>query len=109
MFLKVHFNVIDVSLKFQVNLIWLSHPNDSLNLNSLYVEWIVTNWRMANTKVIIIFQNFYATPLIRLLLRVIRSLVTTYQIYEILYSNQLEDGEYKDDIHISNLLCHAFN
>ena len=29
----------------------------------------------------IIFQNYYATPLIRLSLRVIRSLVTTYQIY----------------------------
>ena len=42
---------------------------------------IVVNWRMANTMVTIIFQNYYATPLIRLLLRVIRSLVTTYQIY----------------------------
>ena len=42
---------------------------------------IVTNWRMANTVVTIIFQNSYATPLIRLLPRVIRSLVTTYQIY----------------------------
>ena len=42
---------------------------------------IVTNWRMANIKVTIIFQNSYATPLIRLLHRVIRSLVTTYQIY----------------------------
>ena len=29
----------------------------------------------------IIFQNSYATPLIRLLLSVIRSLVTTYEIY----------------------------
>ena len=42
---------------------------------------IVTNWRMGNTKVTIIFQNSYATPLSRLLLRVIRSRVTTYQIY----------------------------
>ena len=33
---------------------------------------------MANTVVTIIFQNSYATPLIRLSLRVIRSLVTTY-------------------------------
>ena len=38
---------------------------------------IVHNWMM----VTIIFQNSYATPLIRLLIRVIRSLVTTYQIY----------------------------
>ena len=36
---------------------------------------------MANTMVTIIFHNSYATPLIRLSLRVIRSLVTTYQIY----------------------------
>ena len=31
--------------------------------------------------VTIIFQNSYATPLIRLLFRVIRSLVTIYEIY----------------------------
>ena len=31
--------------------------------------------------VTIIFQNYYATPLIRLSLSVVRSLVTTYQIY----------------------------
>ena len=36
---------------------------------------IMSNWRMANTMVTIIFQNSYATPLIRLSLRVIRSLV----------------------------------
>ena len=42
---------------------------------------IMSNWRMANTVVTIIFQNSYATPLIRLSLRVIRSLLTTYQIY----------------------------
>ena len=36
---------------------------------------------MANTVVTIIFQNSFATPLIRLLLRIIRSLVTTYHIY----------------------------
>ena len=36
---------------------------------------------MANTVVTIIFQHSHATPLIRLSLRVIKSLVTTYQIY----------------------------
>ena len=41
----------------------------------------MSNWRMANTLVTIIFRNSYATPLIGLSLRVIRSLVTTYQIY----------------------------
>ena len=42
---------------------------------------IVTNWRMVYTKMALIFQNSYATPLIRLSLRIIGSLVTTYQIY----------------------------
>ena len=41
----------------------------------------MSNWRMANTVVTIIFQNSYVTPLIRQSLRVIRSLVATDQIY----------------------------
>ena len=68
---------------------------------------------MANTMVTIIFQNNYATPLIRLLLRVISDLKVTCNylsdLHEILYSKQLEDGEYKDGSYFSNLLCHAYN
>ena len=59
------------------------------------------------------FQNSYATPLIRLFFRVISDLKVTFNylldLYEILYSNQLEDGDYKDGIYFSNVLCHAYN
>ena len=66
---------------------------------------------MANTAVTIIFQNYYATPLIRLPLRLISDLKVTCNylsdLNEILYSEQLEDGEYNGDNYFSKFLCHA--
>ena len=68
---------------------------------------------MANTMVTIICQNYYATPLIRLSLRLINSLKVTCnylsELNEILYSSQLKDGEYNGDNFFSKFLCHAFN
>ena len=68
---------------------------------------------MANTMVTIIFQNSYATPLIRLSLRLISDLKVTCNylsdLNEILYSEQLEDGEYNGDNYFSKFLCHALN
>ena len=63
--------------------------------------------------VTIIFQNSYATPLIRLLIRVISDLKVTcnylLDLNEILYNEQLEDGEYHGDHYFSKFLCHALN
>ena len=63
--------------------------------------------------VTIIFQISDATPIIRLLLRVISDVKVTCNylsdIYEILFSNQLENGDYKDDIYFSSIFCHAYN
>ena len=50
-----------------------------------------------------IFQNSYATLLIRLLIRINSDVKVTYNylsdLYEILYSDQLKDGKYKDGIY----------
>ena len=63
---------------------------------------------MANTKMGLIFQIYYATPIIRLLIRVIRDLKVTCNylsdLNEILYSDQLEDGEYQGDNYFSKFL-----
>ena len=63
--------------------------------------------------VTIIFQNYFATPLICLLIRVISDLKVTcnylLDLNEILYSEQLEDGEYNGDNYFSKFLCHALN
>ena len=68
---------------------------------------------MANLMVTIIFQNSYAMPLIRLLIRVISDLKVTCNslsdLNEILYSEQLENGEYNGDNYFSKFLCHALN
>ena len=49
----------------------------------------------------LIFQIYYATPIIRLLIGVISDLKVTCNylsdLTEILYSEQLEDGEYNGD------------
>ena len=54
--------------------------------------------------VTVMFQNSYATPIIKLLIWVISDLEVTYNylsdLHEILYSNKLKDGEYKDYITI---------
>ena len=63
--------------------------------------------------VTIIFQNSYATPLIRLSMRLISDLKVTYNylsdLNQIFYSEQLEDGEYNVDNYFSKFLCHALN
>ena len=68
---------------------------------------------MSNTVVTFIFQISYATPIIKLLIRVISDPKVTYNylsdLHEILYSIKMKDGEYKDGIYFSNLLCHAYN
>ena len=63
--------------------------------------------------VTIIFQNSYATPIIRLLIRVISDLkvICNYlsDLNEIFYSDQLEDGKYYGDNYFSKFLCHTIN
>ena len=63
--------------------------------------------------VVIIFLNFDATPIIRLLIRIIGDIVAYYNylsdVNEILYSSQLKDGEYNGDYYFSKFLCHAYN
>ena len=52
------------------------------------------------------FEISYATPIIRLLIRVISDLKVTYNylsdLNEILYTNHLKDGEYSGDNNFSN-------
>ena len=66
---------------------------------------------MANTKMAFIFQINYATPIIRLLIRVISDLKVTCNylsdLNEILYRDQLEDGKNCGDSYFSKFLCHA--
>ena len=61
----------------------------------------------------IIFLNFHATPIIRLLIRIISDIAANYNylldVNEILYSSQLKDGEYNGDNYFSKFLCHTFN
>ena len=60
-----------------------------------------------------ILQVWYATPIIRLLIGVISDLKVTCNylsdLNEILYSEQLQDGEYNGDNYFSKFLCHALN
>ena len=68
---------------------------------------------MENTKMAFSFQIYYATRIIKLLIRVISDLKVTcnylLDLNEILYANQLEDGEYRCDNYFSKFLCHALN
>ena len=68
---------------------------------------------MENTKMAFIFQIYYATPIIRLLISEISDLKVTCNylgdLNEILYGYQLEDGEYRCDNYFSKFLCHAPN
>ena len=68
---------------------------------------------MANAVVTFIFQVSYATPITRLLIRVISNLKVTFSylsdLDEIVYTNQLKEGEYSGDINFSNFWCHAYN
>ena len=63
--------------------------------------------------VTIIFQNSYATPSIRLLIRVISDLKVNYNnlshVDEIFHTEQLKDIEYNGEDYFSNFLCHASN
>ena len=68
---------------------------------------------MAITMAAIIFLTFHATPIIRLLIRIISDIATYYNdlsdFNEILYSSQLKDGEYNGGNYFSKALCHAVN
>ena len=68
---------------------------------------------MAITMAALILLNFHATPIIRLLIRIISDIAANYNYLsdfnEISYSNQLKDGKYNGDNYISNFLCHTFN
>ena len=56
---------------------------------------------MVNTVVTFIFQISYATPIIRLLIRVISALKVNFNylwdLDEMFYTKQLKDGEYNGD------------
>ena len=56
---------------------------------------------MANTMVTIIFQISYATPIIRLLIRVTSDLKVNYNYFldldEMFHTKQLKSGEYNSD------------
>ena len=68
---------------------------------------------MMNAMVTIIFQISDATPIIRLLIRVISDLKVTFNylsdLDEMFYTNQLKDGEYSGDIYFSNFWCHTYD
>ena len=61
----------------------------------------------------IIFLNYHATPIIRLIVRIISDITANYNYLsdfdKILYSSQLKDSEYNGDNYFSKLFCHAFN
>ena len=67
---------------------------------------------MAIAMVAINFLNFYATPTIRLLLKIISDIMANYHYLsdfnEILCSSQLKDGEYNGDNYFSKF-CDALN
>ena len=68
---------------------------------------------MAITMAAIFFLNFYATHIIRLLIRMLSDIKANYNYLsdfkEILYSSQLKDGKYNGDNYFSKFLCHAYN
>ena len=61
---------------------------------------------MANTKMEIIFQITYATPIIRLLIRVISDLKINFNylsdLNEMFLTKQLKSGKYNSDNYFSN-------
>ena len=61
---------------------------------------------MAITMAAIIFPNFHATPIIRLLIMIISDIAANYNYLsdfnEILYSSQLKDGKYIGDNYFQN-------
>ena len=68
---------------------------------------------MAITMTAIIFLNFDAMPIIRLLIRIISDVTANYNYLsdfnEILYSSQLNDGEYNGDNYFAKFLCRTLN
>ena len=68
---------------------------------------------MANAMVTIIFQISDATPIIRLLIKLISDLKVNFKylwdLDEIFFNKQLKDGECNGDNHFSNFWCHAYN
>ena len=68
---------------------------------------------MENTKMAFIFQIYYTTPIIRLLISVISDfkVICNYllDLDEILHGDQLEDGKYHCANYFSEFLCHTLN
>ena len=68
---------------------------------------------MVNAMVTIIFQISDATPIIRLLIRVISDLKVNFNylwdLDEMFYTKQLKDCECNGDNCFSNFWCHAYN
>ena len=68
---------------------------------------------MANTMVTIIFQISYATPIIRLLIRVISDLKVNYNylsdLDEMFHTKQLRNGEYNSDNYFFKFLIPRLN
>ena len=60
----------------------------------------------------IIFLDFHATPIIRLLIRIISDIAANFyylsDVNEILYGSKLKDGKYNGDNCYSKFLCHAY-
>ena len=60
---------------------------------------------MESTMIAFIFQNSYATPIIRLLIRVISDLKANYKylsdLDEMFHTKQLKNGEYNSDNYVS--------
>ena len=62
---------------------------------------------MGNTMATITFQISYVTPIFRLLIRVISTMVNYLSdLVKILYMMQLKDGEYTDSKYLPKFLYH---
>ena len=61
----------------------------------------------------IYFSNFYATPITRLLIRVISDLKFNFNYLwhwdKMFFTKQLKDGECNGDNYFSNFWCHTYN
>ena len=79
-------------------------------------EDLKDNRRMTNTMVTIVFESSYATPIIRILIRVISELKVNISdcnyisdLDKIFCTKQLKDVEYNGDNYFSNFCCHTHN
>ena len=68
---------------------------------------------MESTMMAFLFQVSYATPVIKLLIRVISDLKANFNyssdLDEMFYPKQLKNGEYNSANYFSNFCSHAYN